>query len=140
MKNWKQFINTKNQGLWMCWNGRFCTSKISKLISRKIWMIEKSWNFHTVLLEFVITNVCKRICQLNYYWFQIQWMQNPQPLNWVLNSNIFGCNFNDRPQRCPRRGTKKCSLKFRGDVRQWASCQSNTCPNRYPWVNNLSGN
>jgi len=69
----------------------------------------------------------------------IQWMQNPQPLNSVLNSNIFGCNFNDRPQRCPRR-TKKCSLKFRGDVRQWASCQSNTCPNRYPWVNNLSGN
>ena len=80
-----------------------------------------------------------RICLLNWYWFQIQWMQNPQPLNSVLNSNIFGCNFNDRPQRCPRR-TKKCSLKFRGDVRQWASCQSNTCPNRYPWVNNLSGN
>jgi len=70
----------------------------------------------------------------------IQWVQNPQPLTSVATSNIFGCHFPDRPQRCHRRNTKKCSLPFRGDKRQWASCQSKTCPNRYPWVNNLIGN
>lgn len=70
----------------------------------------------------------------------IQWVQNPQPLTSVATSNIFGCHFPDRPQRCHRRNTKKCSLPFRGDKRQWASCQSKTCPRKYPWVNNLIGN
>ena len=51
---------------------------------------------------------------------------------------LFHCR--DRPQRCSRRTTKKCSLSFRGDKRQWASCQTDQCPNSYPWVNNLSGN
>jgi len=70
----------------------------------------------------------------------INWMQNPQPVNAVANSNVFGCDFQDRPKRCHRRNTKKCNLKFRGDVRQWASCQTKTCPRQYPWVNNLTGN
>ena len=67
-------------------------------------------------------------------------MQNPQPLESIRNSNMFGCQFSDRVGRCNRRSTKRCGLKFRGDVRQWASCQTDTCPNKYPWVNNLSGN
>ena len=32
----------------MCKNGWFWTSRIFKLISHKIWGIEKSWNFHIV--------------------------------------------------------------------------------------------
>ncbi|QQP54259.1 Chitin deacetylase 5, partial [Caligus rogercresseyi] len=32
----------------------------------------------------------------------------------------------------------KCQLKHKGDVRQFATCQT-TCPNRYPWVSNLNG-
>jgi len=70
----------------------------------------------------------------------IKWMQNPQPLDVLKTSDLFGCNFQDRPPKCNRRNTKKCALGFRSDKRQWASCQLNTCPNNYPWVNNLSGN
>ena len=33
----------------MCWNGRSSPLNFPKLISRKIWVIEKLWNFHTVL-------------------------------------------------------------------------------------------
>merc|ERR1719210_2760066 len=42
----------------------------------------------------------------------IRWMQNPQPLESILNSDILGCNFNNRPGKCNRRNTKKCSLSF----------------------------
>lgn len=70
----------------------------------------------------------------------INWMRNPQPLNAVSTSDVFTCDFRDRPQRCNRRQKKKCNLKFRGDSRQWSSCQVDTCPRRYPWVNNLTGN
>ena len=70
----------------------------------------------------------------------INWMKNPQPINAVATSEVFGCDFRDRPQRCNRRQKKKCALKFRGDTRQWSSCQVDTCPRTYPWVNNLSGN
>jgi len=70
----------------------------------------------------------------------IKWMQDPQPLSALENSNFFGCDFSKRPQKCNRRNTKKCALNFRSDQRQWASCQLDTCPNTYPWVNNLSGN
>ena len=70
----------------------------------------------------------------------INWMRNPQPINAVATSDVFQCDFRDRPQRCGRRQQKKCNLKFRGDTRQWSSCQVDTCPRRYPWVNNLTGN
>ena len=70
----------------------------------------------------------------------INWMRNPQPINAVATSDVFQCDFRDRPQRCGRRQQKKCMLKFRGDTRQWSSCQVDTCPRRYPWVNNLTGN
>ena len=43
----------------MCWNSRFCTSKPQKFISRKIWVIEKSWNFHTVLTNLFICRYAK---------------------------------------------------------------------------------
>lgn len=71
----------------------------------------------------------------------IKWMQDPQPLSALQNSDFFGCDFSSkRPQKCNRRNTKKCALSFRSDQRQWSSCQLDTCPNKYPWVNNLSGN
>ena len=71
----------------------------------------------------------------------IKWMQDPQPLSVLQNSDFFGCDFSGkRPQRCDRRTKKSCTLSFRSDQRQWSSCQLDTCPNKYPWVNNLSGN
>ena len=71
----------------------------------------------------------------------IKWMQDPQPLSVLQNSDFFGCDFSGkRPPKCNRRNTKKCALSFRSDQRQWSSCQLDTCPNKYPWVNNLSGN
>jgi hypothetical protein len=67
----------------------------------------------------------------------INWVRYPVPLDSLHNSNVFGCDFSDRPARC---GKKKngCRLKHKGDERQFATCQQ-TCPNRYPWVNNLNG-
>ena len=70
----------------------------------------------------------------------INWMRNPQPLNSLTTSPVFGCDFHDRPEKCTEKNTKRCSLKFRGHRRQWASCQVDTCPKSYPWINNLSGN
>ena len=35
----------------------FAHQEVSKLISRKIWMIEKSWNFHTVCVWFILTDL-----------------------------------------------------------------------------------
>jgi len=47
----QKFIKLKIQSLWMYLNGSFCTSKILRnwFHSRKIWVIGKSWNFHTVV-------------------------------------------------------------------------------------------
>jgi len=71
----------------------------------------------------------------------IKWVQDPQPLSVLQNSDFFGCDFsNKRPQRCNRLTKKSCTLSFRSDQRQWSSCQLDSCPNKYPWVNNLSGN
>ena len=67
----------------------------------------------------------------------INWVRNPEPLDSVATSPTFGCNFSDRPSRCGRK-KNKCQVKHRGEQRQFASCQT-TCPNRYPWVNNLNG-
>ena len=67
----------------------------------------------------------------------IQWTRFPEPLQSVHSSSMFHCNFESRPTRCGRRKSK-CSLKFRGDKRQWASCQR-VCPSVYPWINNLEG-
>lgn len=67
----------------------------------------------------------------------IQWTRFPEPLQSVHSSPTFHCSFEDRPAKCGRR-KKVCQLKFKGDKRQWASCQ-NTCPQVYPWVNNLEG-
>ena len=39
----------KNQKPKICKKGSFSLQESSKLISRKIWVIEKSWNFHTVI-------------------------------------------------------------------------------------------
>ena len=55
----------------------------------------------------------------------------------VHSSPIFHCNFPNRPGRCGRK-KNSCSLKHKGDVRQFASCQQK-CPKRYPWVSNLNG-
>jgi hypothetical protein len=68
----------------------------------------------------------------------IQWTRFPEPLQSVHSSSTFHCNFPNRPPRCGRR-KNKCSLKFRGDKRQFSSCQQQ-CPRVYPWVNNLEGN
>jgi len=67
----------------------------------------------------------------------INYTRFPESLATVRSSGTFGCNFSDRPARCGRRKSK-CMLKFRGDTRQFASCQR-TCPQVYPWVNNLEG-
>jgi hypothetical protein len=67
----------------------------------------------------------------------ISWVRFPEPLDSVHNSPIFDCNYVDRPARCGK--TKhKCTLKHKGDQRQWSSCQRK-CPNKYPWTNNLNG-
>ena len=70
----------------------------------------------------------------------IKWMQEPQTLHKLKNSQLFKCDFPDRPQRCNPFLTKKCKLGFGGEIRQWASCQSHDCPKNYPWVNDLYGN
>jgi len=67
----------------------------------------------------------------------IEFTRYPETLATVHNSRVFSCDFQDRPARCGRRKSK-CSLSFRGDKRQFASCQR-TCPQVYPWVNNLEG-
>eukprot|EP00096_Caligus_rogercresseyi_P016765 TRINITY_DN966_c0_g1_i1.p1 TRINITY_DN966_c0_g1~~TRINITY_DN966_c0_g1_i1.p1 ORF type:complete len:373 (+),score=122.55 TRINITY_DN966_c0_g1_i1:178-1296(+) len=67
----------------------------------------------------------------------INWVRYPEPLDTIINSPVVGCSFTDRPARCGRKKAK-CQLKHKGDVRQFATCQT-TCPNRYPWVSNLNG-
>lgn len=67
----------------------------------------------------------------------IAWTRFPEPLPQVHTSPIFHCNFPDRPKRCGRKKTR-CQLSHKGDKRQFATCQQ-SCPNSYPWVNNLNG-
>lgn len=67
----------------------------------------------------------------------INWVRYPVPIDDIYSSGVFGCDFSDRPARCGRK-KHKCNLKHKGDKRQFSSCQQ-TCPNRYPWVNNLNG-
>ena len=42
----------------------------SKLISRKIWVVEKLWNFHTVMLKFTKNTILKLWVSL--YWFHVK--------------------------------------------------------------------
>ena len=44
----KIFLNIEIQTLQNCQNGKFWPLQSTKLISRKIWLVVKSWNFHTV--------------------------------------------------------------------------------------------
>jgi len=67
----------------------------------------------------------------------IAWTRFPEPLPQVHTSPIFHCNFPDRPKRCGRKKTR-CQLSHKGDKRQFGTCQQ-SCPNKYPWVNNLNG-
>jgi hypothetical protein len=67
----------------------------------------------------------------------INWVRHPIPLDQVYNSNVLGCDFSDRPARCGKK-KNKCTVKHKGDQRQFSSCQQQ-CPNKYPWVNNLNG-
>ncbi len=67
----------------------------------------------------------------------INWVRFPEPVENLKTSPMVGCQFPDRPRRCGR--TKNsCRLKHRGDKREFSSCQAK-CPNRYPWVDNLTG-
>ncbi len=67
----------------------------------------------------------------------INWVRYPEPVDRLLKSPVVGCNTASRPTRCGR--TKNmCRLKHRGDQREFSSCQVE-CPNRYPWVDNLTG-
>jgi len=68
----------------------------------------------------------------------INWVRFPEPLDSVKTSSVFACENLDRPGKCLAGQKKRCQLKHRGDKRQWVTCQK-TCPNRYPWVNNLYG-
>ena len=43
---WEWFFTLKERFFGHYWKN--CSFNLSKLISRKIWVIEKSWNFHTV--------------------------------------------------------------------------------------------
>ncbi len=67
----------------------------------------------------------------------IAWTRHPVPLEELAASPVFGCDFPNRPSHCGSR-KQTCQLKHRGDLRQFASCQKK-CPNRYPWVDNLTG-
>ena len=76
----QKFIKIKIQSLQMCKNCWFCTQRILKLISHKIWVIENSWNFHTVkcthslFLWFVIWQIFFLICfevETTLMWFHI---------------------------------------------------------------------
>lgn len=67
----------------------------------------------------------------------INWTRFPETLDTIHQSPVLACDFSDRPARCGRK-KHKCQLKHKGDKRSFASCQR-TCPNRYPWVNNLNG-
>jgi len=67
----------------------------------------------------------------------IEWTKNPVPISQMAQSPIFHCNFPNRPGKCGRK-KKKCQLNFKGDKRQFSTCQSE-CPRVYPWVNNLVG-
>ena len=66
----------------------FALLKSPKLISRKIWVIEKSWNFHTVFTFFV----CSCLFTIFYFFFRLHVGQYdfPQrtlfPWSWQLRS------------------------------------------------------